>query len=240
MADPIRTTQRGSAQFIESKFGLVRLLFILAGTFGMLASAPDVIRPWFEMDETESAVAEVEATPVSLPPAPRPRPAVAQDTAQAGKHPVLSEFLAKRYRVSRKAIEDFVGHAYTAGQVTKIDPLLILAVMAVESGFNPIAESVMGAKGLMQVIPQYHPEKFIAQSGEVNVLDPATNILAGAKVLREYAARTGDDLVAALGLYGGIGPAQDNVYAARVLSERERLEQIVKRPPSPRASASGS
>jgi soluble lytic murein transglycosylase-like protein len=240
MADPIRTTQRGSAQFIESKFGLARLLFLLAGAFVVLASAPDVIRPWVEIEEAESAIAEVEASPVALPPAPRTRPALAQEPGQAARHPVLSDFLAKRYRVSRKAIEDFVSHAYTASQVTKIDPLLILAVMAVESGFNPIAESVMGAKGLMQVIPQYHPEKFVAQSGEVNVLDPATNILAGAKVLREYAARTGDDLVAALGLYGGIGPSQENVYATRVLSERERLEQIVKRTPASRFSASGN
>jgi len=114
--------------------------------------------------------------------------------------------------------------------MTKLDPLLILAVMAVESSFNPIAESVMGAKGLMQVIPQYHQDKLRSpQGGELNVLDPETNILVGAKVLREYASRTGNDLAAALGLYAGAGPAPDNPYASKVLTERQRLEQFLRR-----------
>jgi soluble lytic murein transglycosylase-like protein len=114
--------------------------------------------------------------------------------------------------------------------MTKVDPLLILAVMAVESSFNPIAESVVGAKGLMQVIPEFHPEKFVGPlGGELNALDPETNILVGARVLREYATRSGEDLVAALRLYGGTGPDPANPYPARVLSERDRLQQVVHR-----------
>jgi hypothetical protein len=143
---------------------------------------------------------------------------------------VLAEALAKRYRVSRESLERFVQLAYAAGRSTKIDPLLILAVMAVESNFNPIAESVMGAKGLMQIIPEYHQDKLRSPGGgQVNVLDPEVNIIAGAKVLREYATRTGNDLVAALRLYGGIGSDLENPYPGRVLSEWRRLEQILRR-----------
>ena len=88
----------------------------------------------------------------------------------------------------------------------------------------------MGAKGLMQIIPQYHQDKLRApHSGELNVLDPEINIVAGAKVLREYATRTGEDLAAALRLYGGVGPDPEHSYPSRVLSERQRLEQIIRR-----------
>lgn len=238
MADPIRTTQRGSAQVIESRVDFLRMLLVLGVGLSVLAAAPDWMRPFIERVRM-AATSEIIATAPVEPSATAQRAGNAPPVV-AAKQSVLSEFLAKRYRVSRKVIEDFVAHAFAAAQVTKIDPLLILAVMAVESGFNPIAESVMGAKGLMQVIPEYHPEKFVTRDGEVNVLDPATNILAGAKVLREYSARTDNDLVATLGLYGGIGPTQENFYATRVLSERERLEQIVRRMPHLSSAVRGS
>jgi soluble lytic murein transglycosylase-like protein len=145
-------------------------------------------------------------------------------------HQALADSLGKRYRVSKEALERFIHLAYSAGQMTKIDPLLILAVMAVESSFNPIAESVMGAKGLMQIIPEFHQDKLAGPLGrEVNALDPETNILAGAKVLREYATRSGEDLVAALRLYGGTAQDPANPYPTKVLSERERLQQILRR-----------
>ncbi|MGH8676652.1 MAG: hypothetical protein ACREVG_20370, partial [Burkholderiales bacterium] len=59
----------------------------------------------------------------------------------------LAEFIAKRYRVAQDAAGGFVATAYRAGSESKVDPLLILAVMAVESRYNPVAESNMGAKG---------------------------------------------------------------------------------------------
>src|SRR6266850_8214793 len=68
----------------------------------------------------------------------------------------VTEFIAKRYRVSEFAISGYVATAYRAGEQHSVDPLLILAVMAVESRYNPVAESVVGAKGLMQVMPKYH------------------------------------------------------------------------------------
>ena len=72
-----------------------------------------------------------------------------------------------------------------------LDPLLVLAVIAVESRFNPIAESGMGAKGLMQIIPRFHLDKLRAAGGEDAVFDPESNILVGARILQEYVYRTG-------------------------------------------------
>ena len=107
-----------------------------------------------------------------------------------------------------------------------LDPLLIIAVMAVESRFNPLAESVAGAKGLMQVIPKYHWDKFPVAE-DYAVLEPRNNIVAGAKVIREYLHRTGN-LVAALQMYAGAPADPDNGYASKVLAEQQRLQQVVR------------
>ena len=100
----------------------------------------------------------------------------------------VAEFIAKRYRVAEDAAAGFVAIAYRAGEQHRVDPLLILAVMAIESRYNPVAESVMGARGLMQIIPRYHPEKLEPHGGEQVLLEPEVNILVGAQILREYHA----------------------------------------------------
>jgi soluble lytic murein transglycosylase-like protein len=138
----------------------------------------------------------------------------------------ISAFLAKRYRVSPDLTLDFVRMAFAAGHRIGIDPLLIIAVMAVESRLNPIAESVAGAKGLMQIIPKYHAEKFEAFGGEKAVFEPGANIVVGSQILREYIQRTGD-VSLGLRIYGG-GPVEgENHYPAKVLGEKRRLQQVV-------------
>ena len=120
-----------------------------------------------------------------------------------------------------------VGAAYRAAHEVGLDPLLVLAVISVESRFNPIAESVMGAKGLMQIIPKYHRAKLDALGGEEAVLDPESNILIGARILQEYIYRTGT-VEAGLQFYNGAfwdGSAQ---YAQKVMGERERLEIVLR------------
>ena len=102
----------------------------------------------------------------------------------------LAGIIARKYRISQTATRDMIAAAYREGQRNGLDPLLIVAVMAVESRFNPIAESDMGAVGLMQVIPRYHADKFDAANGG-SVLDPETNIQVGARVLKEYIRRSG-------------------------------------------------
>jgi len=74
--------------------------------------------------------------------------------------------------------------------------------MAIESRYNPVAESSMGAKGLMQVIPRFHPEKLIEHGGDDALLDPEVNIRVGTWVLHEYLRHLGD-LESALQKYAG-------------------------------------
>lgn len=138
----------------------------------------------------------------------------------------VTEMLAKRYRVAQEAVGGFVASAYRVGKETSVDPLLILAVICIESRFNPVAESNFGAKGLMQIIPKFHKEKLVAHGGDEALLDPEVNILVGAQVLREYIRRFGGT-ENALQAYAGAFEEPTSMYSRQVLSERSRLEQAV-------------
>lgn len=137
----------------------------------------------------------------------------------------VTEFIAKRYRVAEEAAAGYVSIAYRAGAQHSVDPLLILAVMAVESRYNPVAESTMGAKGLMQVMPQYHQEKLFDHGGEPALLEPEVNILVGAQILREYLRRFGDTETA-LQMYAGAFDEPTSQYAAKVFAEKARLDAL--------------
>jgi soluble lytic murein transglycosylase-like protein len=147
---------------------------------------------------------------------------------------LVTDFIAKRYHVSDQAVTGFVTTAYAAGAQHSVDPLLILAVISVESRYNPVAESSLGAKGLMQIIPKYHLEKLSDHGGEQALLDPQVNILVGTRILREYQRRLGDT-EAALQMYGGAFDEPTSQYADKVLAEKGRLEvlrQKAKKPES--------
>jgi len=140
----------------------------------------------------------------------------------------LAAYLSRRYRVAQEATEQLVGAAYHAGVRTGVDPLLILAVIAVESRFNPIAESVMGAKGLMQVIPRFHQDKLDALGGVDSVFDPLTNIMVGARILQD-AVRRGGGLMPGLQLYNGAFADDSQQYAQKVMAEKQRMQLMLKR-----------
>jgi soluble lytic murein transglycosylase-like protein len=138
---------------------------------------------------------------------------------------VVTQYIARRYRVSEVAVASFVDTAYRAGARHSLDPLLILAVMAVESRYNPVAKSDMGAKGLMQVIPRFHLEKLASHGGELALLEPETNILVGAQILREYLNRFGDPETA-LQMYAGALDEPTAQYSAKVFAEKARLDAL--------------
>jgi hypothetical protein len=150
------------------------------------------------------------------------------DGADSQKYQALINYVSRRYRIAPDVIEQFVGAAHDAGRQVGLDPLLILAVMAVESRFNPVAESLVGAKGLMQVVPRHHLDKLLEHGGEEAVLDPMINIPVGARILKEYIRRTGS-LEAGLQFYNGSLADPSIRYAQKVIAEKERLHQAVRR-----------
>jgi soluble lytic murein transglycosylase-like protein len=149
----------------------------------------------------------------------------AADSALEREQRMVTNFIARRYRVSEVAVSGFVSAAYQAGERQELDPLLILAVMAIESRYNPVAKSLMGAKGLMQVIPRFHLEKLADHGGETALLEPEVNIHVGAQILREYLNRL-QDLETALQMYAGALEDPASQYAAKVFAEKTRLDAV--------------
>ena len=138
----------------------------------------------------------------------------------------VATWLARRYHIANNASDMLVELAYTAAYEQKIDPLLVLAVMAIESRFNPLAESRVGAKGLMQVLPKANGDKFHAHGGLDAVLNPVANIQVGAKILKDF-IRRGGSVEAGLKLYVGAGNMTTDLgYGNKVLQEYERLKAV--------------
>jgi len=144
------------------------------------------------------------------------------------------DFVSRRYRVAPEALVPIFEAAQAVGRERRLDPLLIIAIIGIESRFNPFAESASGAKGLMQVIPGYHLDKIPQGAGLQPFLDPVTNIQVGVHVLEE-AIRWRGSLIAGLQHYGGSPEDAETEYANRVLAEKERLEQAARRGPGGRA-----
>jgi soluble lytic murein transglycosylase-like protein len=137
------------------------------------------------------------------------------------------EYVKRRYRVSPEAVLPVFEVAGLIGRERRIDPLLILAIIGVESGFNPFAESPMGARGLMQVIPRFHMDKVPEGMGVRHLFDPAVNIRVGVHVLEEAIRRRGG-ITAGLQYYAGSSDSSGG-YANKVLAEKKRLEKAAGR-----------
>jgi soluble lytic murein transglycosylase-like protein len=132
-------------------------------------------------------------------------------------------WLSKKYNVAPEPLSALVAEAFEIGTRAKIDPTLILAIMAIESGFNPFAQSPVGAQGLMQVMTKIHSDKYMGFGGKLAAFDPVSNLRVGVKVLQECVARAGS-IEGGLKLYVGAGNLEDDGgYTAKVLAEHNRL-----------------
>lgn len=138
----------------------------------------------------------------------------------------VTSWLSKRYHVAGDATDMWVSAAYLTAKDLQLDPLLILAVMAIESGFNPYAESAMGAQGLMQVMSKVHHEKFQDLGGVKAALNPVANIKVGSLILKDYVTRNGS-VEGGLKQYVGAADLEsDSGYGSRVLAEYRRLKEV--------------
>jgi hypothetical protein len=149
-------------------------------------------------------------------------------TGDNPQHIAIADYFSRRYRIASEVLEQLVYAVHITGQKNGVDPLLILSVIAIESRFNPFAESEMGAKGLMQVMPQYHQDKLAKVGGEDAVLDPVINILVGTQILKDC-IRRGGGLEAGLQLYAGAFGDPESQYAQKVMAEKDRLNQALRR-----------
>lgn len=148
----------------------------------------------------------------------------------------VAYWLSKKYSVAPEPLSVLVAQAFEIGQKAKLDPTLILAIMAIESGFNPFAQSQVGAQGLMQVMTKVHDDKYANFGGKLAAFDPVTNLRVGVTVLQECIARAGS-IEGGLKYYvGAANQEDDGGYAGKVMAERARLLAVVvgskRKPPS--------
>jgi soluble lytic murein transglycosylase-like protein len=155
--------------------------------------------------------------------------ATAADPAELPKQQAAVAFwLSKKYRVAPEPISALVAEAYTVGARVKLDPMLILAVMAVESGFNPFAQSSVGAQGLMQVMTKIHSDKYQSFGGQFAAFDPLANLHVGVKVLKDCIRMAGS-IEGGLKYYVGAANLEtDGGYAAKVMTEYARLQSVAQ------------
>jgi len=138
----------------------------------------------------------------------------------------VAHWLARRYSVAPEPISRLVQEAWAVGNRAKVEPTLILAIMAIESRFNPFAQSSVGAQGLMQVMTRVHDDKYEAFGGTMAAFDPVTNLRVGVQVLKECIQRAGS-LEEGLRYYvGAANLAEDTGYAARVMAEHDLLKAV--------------
>lgn len=141
----------------------------------------------------------------------------------AAQQQALRSYLARKYKIAYSVAGALIHTAFIVGKEKNLDPQLILAVIAIESRYNPYAESHVGAQGLMQVMTKVHKEKFdIYMEGTLAVLSPEANIRVGAQILSDCIRRRGS-IEGGLACYVGATGPSDGGYGAKVLAERRRI-----------------
>lgn len=226
-------------------FGIIAI-----GILSLMFIKPDFadhfkeISPFTQETRDLEVTAAAETTPLSdtrseatvaasdtrhYPETPAKPPASSKDSqiaATSQQQKSVTNWLSKRYRVAGDAANMLVSAAYVTAKEVKLDPLLILAVMAIESGLNPFAESPVGAQGLMQVMSKLHHEKFQQMGGVKAALNPVANIKVGSLILKDYVSR-GGSIEAGLKMYVGAAAFDSDFgYGSRVLAEYRRLKDV--------------
>jgi soluble lytic murein transglycosylase-like protein len=214
----------GFFEITHNGFAVLGLAVVFA-TLALVAR-PDLqqlgetqLRTWLHARQAETLGVVPELDAIDRATALNPKELPKQQAA-------VAYWLSKKYRVAPEPLSALVAEAYEIGGRMKIDPTLLLAVMAVESGFNPFAQSPVGAQGLMQVMTGVHSDKYESFGGRLAAFDPVTNLRVGAKVLQDCIQR-GGSVQAGLKFYVGAALLpEDGGYADKVLAEHGRLRQV--------------
>ena len=197
-------------------------------------SGENYLRGWLEARHLASAPSSGPAAASAASTAADTSPVIAAVDRATASNPrqlpknqaAVAYWLSKKYSVAPEPLAVLVSQAYEVGKATKLDPTLILAIMAVESSFNPFAQSSVGAQGLMQVMTKIHTDKYQGFGGHLAAFDPVTNLKVGVQVLQECIQRAGS-IEGGLRYYvGAANLPSDGGYAAKVLAEHFRIKQV--------------
>ncbi len=215
---------QGFFEITHNGFALLGLALMFAVI--TLTARPEIrqagevqLMSWLQDRQTAIYGIHVEPVAVERATATNPKDLPKQQAA-------VAYWLSRKYNVAPEPISALVAEAFETGARTKLDPTLILAIMAIESGFNPFAQSPVGAQGLMQVMTKIHSDKYDGFGGRLAAFDPVSNLRVGVKVLQECISRAGS-VEGGLKFYVGAGNQEDDSgYTAKVLAEHSRLQAV--------------
>jgi soluble lytic murein transglycosylase-like protein len=140
----------------------------------------------------------------------------------------LTTFIVSTYKQKPVVAKRIVDSAYKESVRTNLSPLLILAIIAQESSFQPKAESSYGAQGLMQVVARIHSKEVALLPHPAKLWHPESNIATGSGILKRYLKSADGNLDQALTRYSGNATS----YAARVRGHWAKLRHAIAHPQS--------
>lgn len=200
---------------------LVVALITLSARADLRANAEEQLLGWLlERQEAANADDVYAAEPSAID-----RVTAAQPGDLPKQQANVTFWLSRKYRVAPEPLSVLVAEAFAVGEKAKLDPTLILAVMAIESRFNPFAQSPVGAQGLMQVLTRVHTEKYDDFGGQLAAFDPVSNLRVGARVLQDAVKRAGS-VEGGLRLYVGAVSTDGRWYINKVMAEHLRIQSV--------------
>lgn len=203
-------------------------LIVLSARADLRTSAEQQLLGW--LLQRQDIVAEAPALPAE--PAAAERVATSEVISLPKQQANVAAWLSRKYRVAPEPLSVLVAEAFAIGQKARLDPTLILAVMAIESRFNPYAESPVGAQGLMQVLTRVHTDKYQNFGGEMAAFDPVANLRVGVKVLQDCVKQAGS-IEGGLRRYVGAVTTDSSGYVNKVMSEHLRIQSVALGKPMP-------
>ncbi|MGM9485302.1 transglycosylase SLT domain-containing protein [Roseateles sp. NT4] len=178
------------------------------------------------MEQAQNMLERMGGTPLGDPPPclrpPETDPPVAVASPPAkGSKPVS---LWATLPLPERAPPAIVSYVKLVAPEYQLSPALVLAVMATESNFDPLAESPKRAQGLMQLLPETG-----ARFGVVRLRDPSQNIRGGMAYLRWLLAYFEGDVMLAVAAYNagekavdrylGVPPyAETRLYVRKIMA----------------------
>lgn len=203
---------------------LVALALTFAARPGLQQNASETLMGWLELRQVQ----QVQASQLFQTPTAAERSTATPIQQLSSDQVAVTHWLSRKYNISPEPLGALVSEAWTVGERSQISPTLILAVMAIESRFNPFASGTSGAMGLMQIEPEAHTQALTPFGGRLAAFDPLTNLRVGTRYLQGLIHDAGT-LEGALSMYAeASGQVNNTQYVDRVLAEQKLLDNISK------------
>lgn len=229
----VRDVGQGALALGHNSLALLGLAVLAAAIFAagkpqLRQQAEGAALDWLQARFEQRAVESGDLLAVIGEPSAIERATAADPAELTREQAAVARWLSRRYRVAPEPVSRLVKEAWSVGARARLDPTLILAIMAIESGFNPFAQSPVGAQGLMQVMTRVHDDKYEAFGGVHAAFDPVSNLRVGVQVLKEAIRATGS-VEGGLRQYVGAALLEsDGGYAAKVLFEQSHLQRVAR------------